>query len=192
MIAMTSNYVLNNVLTYRDLRLRGWRFVRGWFSFVLACGVGAYSAAIFFPFHLAWLGLYDRAELQAGETVLIHAAAGGAGSAAGGVNAWPDTSTAVSSAAGSLGVHGMRNATWPSGRTSTAPRWPSEPTTRKRSSRSACALTRPRPRRLSSTTGPWDALRKWMETGRSRRSRPALLPPSSGCGVSAAGRRVCA
>jgi len=41
MIAMTSNYVLNNVLTYRDLRLRGWRFVRGWFSFVLACGVGA-------------------------------------------------------------------------------------------------------------------------------------------------------
>ena len=41
MVAMTSNYVLNNVLTYRDLRLRGWAFVRGWFSFVLACGVGA-------------------------------------------------------------------------------------------------------------------------------------------------------
>jgi dolichol-phosphate mannosyltransferase len=41
MIAMTSNYVLNNVLTYRDLRLRGWGFVRGWFSFVLACSVGA-------------------------------------------------------------------------------------------------------------------------------------------------------
>jgi NADPH2:quinone reductase len=40
------------------------------------------AAALFFPFHLAWLGLYDRAELQAGETVLIHAAAGGAGSAA--------------------------------------------------------------------------------------------------------------
>ena len=40
------------------------------------------AACLFFPFHLAWLGLYDRAELQAGETVLIHAAAGGAGSAA--------------------------------------------------------------------------------------------------------------
>ncbi len=40
------------------------------------------AAALFFPFHLAWLGLFDRAELQAGETVLIHAAAGGAGSAA--------------------------------------------------------------------------------------------------------------
>jgi len=40
------------------------------------------AAALFFPFHLAWLGLVDRADLQAGETVLIHAAAGGAGSAA--------------------------------------------------------------------------------------------------------------
>lgn len=40
------------------------------------------AAALFFPFHLAWLGLFDRAALQAGETVLIHAAAGGSGSAA--------------------------------------------------------------------------------------------------------------
>lgn len=40
------------------------------------------AAALFFPFHLAWLGLIDRAGLQAGETVLIHAAAGGSGSAA--------------------------------------------------------------------------------------------------------------
>jgi NADPH2:quinone reductase len=40
------------------------------------------AAALFFPFHLAWLGLFDRAGLQAGETVLIHAAAGGSGSAA--------------------------------------------------------------------------------------------------------------
>jgi NADPH2:quinone reductase len=40
------------------------------------------AAALFFPFHLAWLGLFDRAELGAGESVLIHAAAGGSGSAA--------------------------------------------------------------------------------------------------------------
>jgi NADPH:quinone reductase len=40
------------------------------------------AAALYFPFHLAWLGLYDRAALQAGESVLIHAAAGGSGSAA--------------------------------------------------------------------------------------------------------------
>jgi NADPH2:quinone reductase len=40
------------------------------------------AAALFFPFHLAWLGLFDRAALRAGESVLIHAAAGGSGSAA--------------------------------------------------------------------------------------------------------------
>ena len=40
------------------------------------------AAALYFPFHLAWMGLFDRAELQPGETVLVHAAAGGAGSAA--------------------------------------------------------------------------------------------------------------
>ena len=40
------------------------------------------AAALYFPFHLAWLGLYDRAALQAGESVLIHAGAGGSGSAA--------------------------------------------------------------------------------------------------------------
>jgi NADPH2:quinone reductase len=40
------------------------------------------AAAIFMPFHLAWLALYERARLQEGETLLVHAGAGGAGSAA--------------------------------------------------------------------------------------------------------------
>jgi NADPH2:quinone reductase len=40
------------------------------------------AAALYFPFHLAYLGLFDRADLQSGESVLVHAAAGGAGSAA--------------------------------------------------------------------------------------------------------------
>ena len=40
------------------------------------------AAGLYFPFHLAWLGLVDRARLQAGETVLVHAGAGGSGSAA--------------------------------------------------------------------------------------------------------------
>lgn len=40
------------------------------------------AAAFFFPFHLAWLGLFTRGRLQAGQTVLIQAAAGGVGSAA--------------------------------------------------------------------------------------------------------------
>lgn len=41
MVAMTANYTINNLITYRDLALTGWAWVRGWFSFVLACSVGA-------------------------------------------------------------------------------------------------------------------------------------------------------
>ena len=41
--AMTGNFALNNVLTYRDLRLRGWRWLGGWVSFVLACSVGGFA-----------------------------------------------------------------------------------------------------------------------------------------------------
>lgn len=40
-IAMIGNYTLNNAVTYRDRRLKGWRFVRGLVSFMLICGVGA-------------------------------------------------------------------------------------------------------------------------------------------------------
>ena len=43
LVAMTSNFALNNLLTYRDMRLRGWQLLRGWLSFVLACGVGAFA-----------------------------------------------------------------------------------------------------------------------------------------------------
>ena len=43
---------------------------------------GRESAAFFFPFHLAWLGLHERARLAPGESLLVHAAAGGTGSAA--------------------------------------------------------------------------------------------------------------
>jgi dolichol-phosphate mannosyltransferase len=41
LVAMTSNFVLNNELTYRDRRLRGGELLRGWASFLLACGLGA-------------------------------------------------------------------------------------------------------------------------------------------------------
>ncbi len=40
------------------------------------------AAAFFYPFHLAHLGLHERGRLARGETVLVHAAAGGVGSAA--------------------------------------------------------------------------------------------------------------
>ncbi len=41
LVAMTFNFTLNNLLTYRDMRLQGWGLLRGWFSFVLACSIGA-------------------------------------------------------------------------------------------------------------------------------------------------------
>jgi len=41
----------------------------------------AEGAALHYPFHLAWFGLVERARLQRGETVLVHAGAGGVGSA---------------------------------------------------------------------------------------------------------------
>lgn len=42
-VAMTSNFALNNILTYRDMQLRGWGWVRGWISFMIACSVGAFA-----------------------------------------------------------------------------------------------------------------------------------------------------
>ncbi len=40
------------------------------------------GAALHYPFHLSWFSLVERARLQAGETLLVHAGAGGVGSAA--------------------------------------------------------------------------------------------------------------
>jgi dolichol-phosphate mannosyltransferase len=39
-IVMVLNFVLNNSVTYRDRRLRGWRFWGGLLTFCLACGLG--------------------------------------------------------------------------------------------------------------------------------------------------------
>jgi dolichol-phosphate mannosyltransferase len=39
--AMTSNFTLNNLVTYRDQRLTGWRWLRGLLSFYAVCAVGA-------------------------------------------------------------------------------------------------------------------------------------------------------
>src|SRR5262249_25493978 len=41
LVAMLCNFSLNNVLPYRDLRLRGWAFLRGLVSFCLVCAAGA-------------------------------------------------------------------------------------------------------------------------------------------------------
>ncbi|MBK1650300.1 glycosyltransferase [Rhabdochromatium marinum] len=43
LVAMTSNFFLNNLLTYSDMRLRGRDLLRGWLSFVMACSIGAFA-----------------------------------------------------------------------------------------------------------------------------------------------------
>jgi dolichol-phosphate mannosyltransferase len=41
LVAMTSNFLLNNWFTYRDRRLRGWRLLGGLLSFYVVCSIGA-------------------------------------------------------------------------------------------------------------------------------------------------------
>jgi dolichol-phosphate mannosyltransferase len=42
-LAMTGNFLLNNLVTYRDLRLKGWRLLPGLLTFYLACSVGFFT-----------------------------------------------------------------------------------------------------------------------------------------------------
>jgi dolichol-phosphate mannosyltransferase len=42
-IAMVVNFAVNNAITYRDQRRRGWGFLAGLFLFVLACSAGSFS-----------------------------------------------------------------------------------------------------------------------------------------------------
>jgi dolichol-phosphate mannosyltransferase len=56
--AMTLNFLLNNVLTFRDKRLRGWHILTGLLTFCAACAAGALinlSVADFlFRSHIVW------------------------------------------------------------------------------------------------------------------------------------------
>ena len=42
-VAMTTNFVLNNFLTYRDQRLKGFAILRGLLVFYLVCSVGLFA-----------------------------------------------------------------------------------------------------------------------------------------------------
>ena len=53
-VSMTTNFLLNNILTYRDCRLRGRRLLTGMLSFYAVCGIG-------FVFNVSYADmLYDR------------------------------------------------------------------------------------------------------------------------------------
>ena len=57
-VAITSNFIINNLLTYRDRRLRGTKFLTGLLSFFAICGVGAVAnvgiANAVFQQHYTW------------------------------------------------------------------------------------------------------------------------------------------
>jgi len=59
LVAMTSNFFLNNIFTYRDQRLKGWRLWRGLLSFYVICALGAVAnvgfAAFVFAGDAHWL-----------------------------------------------------------------------------------------------------------------------------------------
>ncbi|OAF06106.1 dolichol monophosphate mannose synthase [Bradyrhizobium centrolobii] len=43
LVAMTSNFILNNFLTYRDQRLKGFAVLRGLIAFYIVCSVGLFA-----------------------------------------------------------------------------------------------------------------------------------------------------
>lgn len=58
-LAMVFNFWVNNVLTYRDRQLKGWKWMKGLVSFMLACSVGALAnvgiASYLFENKTQWL-----------------------------------------------------------------------------------------------------------------------------------------
>ncbi len=60
-VAMTANFFLNNVFTYQDMRLKGWRILQGLISFYAVCAFGAMAnvgvaAHIFATNRPWWIG----------------------------------------------------------------------------------------------------------------------------------------
>jgi len=55
---MTTNFLFNNMLTYRDQRLRGLKVISGLLSFYAICGIGAVAnvgiATAVFGVHYSW------------------------------------------------------------------------------------------------------------------------------------------
>ena len=57
--AMTSNYFLNNSITFKERKLKSFELMRGLFSFYLICSLGAFTnvaiASYIFDFSSNWL-----------------------------------------------------------------------------------------------------------------------------------------
>lgn len=58
--AMTSNYMINNAVTYRDRRRRGWRLLTGYLRFCLLCSIGlAANVAVADVVHQTFAGWWQ-------------------------------------------------------------------------------------------------------------------------------------
>jgi dolichol-phosphate mannosyltransferase len=57
-VAIGLNFILNNIFTYRDDRLKGWAVLRGLLFFYLICAFGAFVnvrvAILLFEYHIPW------------------------------------------------------------------------------------------------------------------------------------------
>ena len=80
-VAMTSNYFINNAVTYHDRRKHGWKLFTGYLAFCLACSAGLFVIVAVATF------LHDRLPI-----VLL---AGAAGAAFGAVWNYVTTALAV-------------------------------------------------------------------------------------------------
>jgi dolichol-phosphate mannosyltransferase len=58
-VAMTANVAINNIFTFSDQRLRGWRWFRGLLSFAAVCSIGALAnvgiVSYLFQWRRAWI-----------------------------------------------------------------------------------------------------------------------------------------
>lgn len=58
MVAMTTNYIFNNLITYREARKRGWKFAAGLLGFYAVCSIGLIGnvgiAAYAYDLHYKW------------------------------------------------------------------------------------------------------------------------------------------
>ena len=62
--AMTSNYFINNMVTYRDRQKRGWAILTGYVQFCLLCGVGLVANVAVASFARHWVGAWWLAGLS--------------------------------------------------------------------------------------------------------------------------------
>ena len=85
--AMTWNFILNNLFTYRDERLSGWRFLTGLIRFQLICSIGAVANVglaifIYSSTNIWWLaglgGVLIRGGLELRRHIRVRVASGSA------------------------------------------------------------------------------------------------------------------